>query len=188
MAGLRSAQSNECTSAFHRIAAMAEIRIAQRLTASPPELQWTRWRLPGVLEAGLAAGGIALAAMSAVSVTAYDESPWKLPRMMAAIVAGPGVLEPADEFDAAIVALGLALHFALAVLYTTALASVLRDVRREAAPLAGMAFGMLLYVANLHGFTALFGWFEEMRTADTFVAHVLFGLLAASLCPERARN
>jgi hypothetical protein len=166
---------------------MNDLRIAQRLPHSLQGLR-LRWQVAGVVEAGLVAGGIALAAMIAVSVGAYDESPWKLLRMMAAIVAGPAVLEPADEFDAGIVLAGLGVHFALAVLYTAALRSVLRDVPRVAAPLAGMAFGITLYAANLYGFTALFGWFEEMRTPDTFVAHVLFGLLAASLCPGRRRN
>jgi len=167
--------------------AMNELRIAQRLPHPLQGLQ-VRWQVGGVVEAGLVAGSIALAAMIAISVAAYDESPWKLLRMMAAIVAGPAALAPADEPDGGIVVLGLGVHFALAVLYTAALRSVLRDVPREAAPLAGMAFGIALYAANLHGFTALFGWFEEMRTPDTFVAHLLFGLLAASLCPGRRRN
>ena len=166
---------------------MNDLRLAQRLPHSLQGLR-LRWQVGGVVEAGLVAGAIALAAMIAISVAAYDESPWKLLRMMAAIVAGPAVLAPADEFDAGIVLAGLGVHFALAVLYMAALRSVLRDVPREAAPLAGMAFGIALYVANLHGFTALFGWFEEMRTPDTFVAHALFGLLAASLCPGRRRN
>lgn len=186
MAIARMAQSNQCSS-LERHHAMNALRIAQRFPHSLQGLQ-VRWRVGSVVEAGLLAGGIALAAMVAISVAAYDESPWKLLRMMAAIVAGPGALAPADDFDAGIVAAGLAVHFALAVLYTAALRSVLRDVPREAAPLAGLAFGIALYAANLHGFTALFGWFEEMRTADTFVAHALFGLLAASLCPARRRN
>jgi hypothetical protein len=164
---------------------MSYLRIAPRFPGWPRALPGMRTQAEAIAEAGLVAGGAVLFAMTAVAITAYDEPVWKLPRMMAAIVAGPAVLEPADEFDAGIVVLGLAVHFALALAYTAALAGVLRDFRRETAPLVGLAFGALLYVANLHGFTALFEWFEPMRTADTFVAHALFGLVAASLCSER---
>ena len=188
MAPVPMAQCNECRSHEPALETMAEIRIARHFLPWPLALPGTRARVAAIVTAGLAAGAMALGAMTAISVAAYDESPWKLVRMMAAIVGGPALLEPSDAFAAGTVMLGLAVHFALSILYTAAIAGVLRDLPREAAPVAGLVFGALLYAANLHGFTALFDWFAELRTADTFVAHELFGLLAASLARELERR
>ena len=144
---------------------------------------------PGVaaaLAAGLVAGTVALLLWQWIAMLAYDESPWKLPRMMAALVAGPGVLEDDGTFGAP-VALGLALHFMLSLLYVLALAGVLAGLRREHAPIVGLLFGLALYAANLHAFTPLFPWFAQMRTLDTFVVHAVFGMFAASAYCEFSR-
>jgi hypothetical protein len=131
-----------------------------------------------LLAAGLA-GTVLLAVMQFIGAVAYDESPWKLLRMVAALARGPGVLEPDDEFDLAIVAIGLTLFYALSMLYGLALAWILTEAPRRDAGLPGIAFGVALYFANFHGFTAIFPWFAEYRTIDTFVAHALYGLLLA---------
>jgi hypothetical protein len=99
--------------------------------------------------------------------------------MVAALARGPGALEPDDEFDLAIVAIGLTLFYALSMLYGLALAWILTEAPRRHAGLLGIAFGVALYFANFHGFTAIFPWFAEYRTVDTFVAHALYGLLLA---------
>jgi hypothetical protein len=131
------------------------------------------------LQAALFAGSVLLLMMQFIGAVAYDESPWKLLRMVAALARGPGALEPDDEFDFAIVATGLMLFYALAMLYGLALACVLTDSPRRHASLLGIAFGIALYCANFHGFTAIFPWFAAYRTVDTMVAHALFGLLLA---------
>lgn len=131
------------------------------------------------LQAGLFAGTAVLIVLEVLSVVGYDESPWKLLRMIAALARGPQALEPSDEFDAAVVATGLFLHYALALLYGLALACVLTDTPRRHANLLGVAFGVALYYGNLHGFTSIFPWFSEMRTVDTLVAYALFGFLLA---------
>ena len=131
------------------------------------------------LQAALVAGTFLLFVMQFIGVIAYDESPWKLLRMVAALARGPGALEPDDEFDFAIVALGLTLFYAISMLYGLALACILTDTPRRYVTLVGIAFGIALYCANFHGFTAMFPWFAAYRTVDTFVAHALFGLLLA---------
>ncbi|HET9652524.1 MAG TPA: hypothetical protein VFP36_10050 [Usitatibacter sp.] len=155
---------------------MVEIRIpfANRSRADFPAPS-----AAAAIGAGLIAGTVAFALMQSFAVLVYDESPWKLARMMAAIVRGPQALAPQDEFDAAIVALGLGTHYTLSLLYALALAGVLRELPRDMGPLIGLAFGVTLYLANLHGFTRLFPWFAELRTIDTLVAHAVFGLIAA---------
>lgn len=131
------------------------------------------------LKAGLLGAGIALVLFQFIGIVVYEEAPWKFLRMVAAMVRGPGALEPDDEFDAGLVAIGLALHFALALLYSLALSVALADAPRRYGALIGMAFGIALYHANLYGFTAVFPWFTPYRTIDTFVVHVAFGLLVA---------
>lgn len=140
---------------------------------------------------GMVAGTLSLIAMLILSTSVYDESAWKLPRMMAAVLAGPRALEPEDEFSFTLVALGILVHFALALLYCLALATLVKDMPEAAAPWIGMMFGVGLYFANLYGFTQLFAWFASMRTLDTLAAHVVFGIVAATayrqLAPQLER-
>lgn len=138
--------------------------------------------VPGALpaiQAGLVAGALALLVLQLAGIAIYDESPWKLMRMFAAIARGPAALEPEDEFDAGVVALGTLLFFSLSVLYSLALATLAADLPRRVLPALGIAFGLALYVANFHGFTALFPWFVPYRTFDTILAHAIFGVAAA---------
>ena len=131
------------------------------------------------LQASLFAGSAYLFVLLFLAVVAYDESPWKLLRMIAALAGGRGVLEPDDEFDFAVIATGLTLFYALSALYGLALACVLTDSPRRHATILGIAFGFALYSANFHAFTAIFPWFAEYRTIDTVIATTLFGLLLA---------
>jgi hypothetical protein len=130
--------------------------------------------------ASLVAGSVVLIAWIACSTTIYDEPAWKLPRMMAAVAAGPSALEPQDEPDVALVATGFALHYLLALGFGAVLAALIRPVRDGVVAWVGAAFGLALYVGNLHGMTAFFPWFSPLRTVDTVAAHVLFGILAAT--------
>ena len=129
--------------------------------------------------AGLTAGIVALLLTEFIALTIYDESPWQIFRMMAAMVRGSAALEPADEYDAGIVALGLALHFGFALLYSLALSCVIAELPRAYAGLAGVLFGLALYYANFYGFASLFPWFGSHRTVDTLAVHAVFGFLVA---------
>jgi hypothetical protein len=130
--------------------------------------------------AGMVAASVTLGAMLMLAVLVYDESPWKLLRMMAAVVLGPDALEPDDDFSLAVVATGAMVHFALALLYSLAICGLVKDLPDAAAPWIGVAFGVGLYFANLYGFTHLFPWFAPMRTPDTLAAHAVFGIVAAT--------
>jgi len=139
-------------------------------------------RLPSAsaaIAAGLAAGAVTLALTEFLAMAIYDESPWKLFRMIAALVRGAAALEPADELDAAIVAIGLALHFAFAVLYSLAFACIVAELPRAYSGLVGALFGIALYYANFYGFATLFPWFISHRTVDTLVVHAVFGAIVA---------
>ncbi|MGZ5082808.1 MAG: hypothetical protein ACXWHA_05500 [Usitatibacter sp.] len=159
---------------------MLEAQVSQRTSAARTARAPHRRTQPvAALKAGLAAGAATLFLLQFVGVVVYDESPWKLLRMVAAMACGPGALEPDDEFDGALVAIGLSLFFALSMLYALALSHIVTDLQRRYAPAAGLAFGAALYYANFHGFTAIFPWLAAYRTVDTLLAHLVFGLAAA---------
>jgi hypothetical protein len=52
----------------------------------------------------------------------------------------------------------------------------------------GAAFGVLLYLINFHGATALVPWFAELRGWANLVAHLVFGMTAAILYWQLARR
>jgi len=159
---------------------------SRRPATAAPGLARARPSAAAALQAALFAATVSLVVMLFIGVVAYDESPWKFLRMVAAMAKGAGALEPDDEFDLAIVALGLALYYALAMLYGLAAAPLLGDCPRHYANVMGLAFGLALYCVNFHGFTLLFPWFSEFRTVDTLFAHLAFGfLLARAYCAFR---
>ena len=125
------------------------------------------------------AGSVMLLALGLLSITVYEEPAFKLLAMMAATVLGPDVLRHPGEADAGVLLAAFVVHFGLALAYASALAAILRDLPEWSAGWVGMAFGALVYYANLHGFTLAYAWLAELRTVDTFVAHVTFGLLLA---------
>ena len=155
---------------------MIEARLPKTLAAHPTRLSRRRVQPLAALKAGLAGGAAALVLLQFFGVVVYDESPWKLLRMIAAMARGPAALEPDDEFDAALVATGLSLFFAFSMLYALALSPFAAEWPRRLAPALGVACGAALYYVNFYGFTELFPWFASLRTIDTFLVHVIFGL------------
>ena len=192
MAGGPRRGSNEHNNDITTGAHMVDFNLPQRIPAgSRPLFTLGNLSVPAAALAAAIAGTLVLVVMLVLSSSVYDESVWKLPRMVAAILAGRGALDPDDEFSATLVPLAFLLHFGLALLYGFALASLVKDLPDTAAPWIGMAFGVALYFGNLYGFTKLFPWFAELRTLDTLAAHVLFGIVAATayrqLAPPQGR-
>ena len=161
---------------------MLEVNIHQRTLRRRPgshSLPLRRVNASAALAAGLLAGAVTLALMQVFAVTVYDEPFWRIFRMVAAMVRGPAALEPDDEFDAGIVAIGAMLHLALSLLYALALSCLVADTPRRYATVMGLAFGLALYYANFYGFTLLFPWFAPHRTFDTLIVHAIFGAIVA---------
>jgi hypothetical protein len=158
----------------HFNAFMAEMRIPLlRVHAGIPR------NAAAAAAAGATAGTIAMALMQWMAIVVYDESLWKLPRMIAALVLGTAALAPDDDLDVAVVMTGYGVHYALSIAYGLALGRALREMPPAFAPLAGAAFGGTLYAINLRLLASVFPWFAELRTLDTVIAHALFGLVAA---------
>ena len=88
---------------------MVEARLNQRFdTRRVRKRARARVDWIAVAGAGLFAGSAMLMLLLFLAAAIYDESPWKIIRMMAATVRGPGALSPENEFDASLSTIGLA--------------------------------------------------------------------------------
>ncbi len=111
-------------------------------------------------------------------------SPWGPPRMIAAIALGKGVLPsppPAPTFDLGVMMAAMAVHFMLSVVFACILAWVVARFEMGTALLIGAVFGLLLYLINFYGFTAVFPWFAMARNWISIFTHIVFGLAAAGI-------
>lgn len=136
------------------------------------------------LAAGLIAGTVATAAQLLLwwlAAAPLPETLYRDTRLAAAIVL-PQTLVAADALSTwpGWIALLTAtiIHLTLSALYAAAfffLALRFR-IKRPWLPLAGIAFGLALYVVNMYGLTAVYPWFALVRDGITIAAHSIFGL------------
>ncbi|MEX2584071.1 MAG: hypothetical protein WD766_12390 [Gemmatimonadota bacterium] len=151
---------------------MAEISVAHRSQAAAIDWKAAIW-------SGVIAGAIFMVLEMMMVPIFLDGSPWGPPRMIAAIVMGEGVLPPPATFDFMILMVALVVHFALSIVFAIMLAFPIARMGFGAALAVGAGFGLLLYLVNFYGFTAIFPWFAMARNWVSIVAHILFGLIAA---------
>lgn len=134
--------------------------------------------------AGLAAGAVLMVLELLWSTLVSGESPWAVSYMISAIVTGPETLQSTD-FSVTVVAVALAAHYALGVLFGLVLAAIIVPFRLDSTMgmvlLAGAVFGVVLYLLNFYGMTRFFPWFAELRGAPTVITHLIFGITAAFL-------
>ncbi len=114
-------------------------------------------------------------------------SPWAPPRMIAAMVMGKGVLPPPATFDIGVLMAAMAVHFPLSVVFTLILAWIIARFDMGVAVLIGAVFGLILYVVNFYGFTAIFPWFAMARNGVTIFTHIMFGTIAALAYKQLAK-
>jgi hypothetical protein len=127
---------------------------------------------------GIIAGALFLILALVLVPIVLGGSPWAMPRMIAAIVMGEGVLTPAT-FDLGIVAVAMGVHFVLSIIYACVFALFLGRMQLGPALLAGIGGGLALYLVNFYGFTAFFSWFVAARNWVVIVDHLVFGLVMA---------
>jgi hypothetical protein len=133
--------------------------------------------------AGVAAGILATVAQIVLWSVLTDAFPailFKDARFAAAIVMGRGVLPPPASFDSRVMLVATLVHFALSIAYALILSGLISRLRTPAALFVGAAFGLCLYLVNMHGFTVFFPWFDATRDWITVVAHVTFGVTSAA--------
>lgn len=165
---------------------------AARTPVARPRFDWAAasW-------AGIAAGIVSTLLQVLLWTSVIGDFPGALfrdARLAAAMLMGPEVLPPPASFDARVMVVATLVHFALSLAYGLLLGFAIRRFAWWTSLLAGSGFGLLLYVVNLYGFTALFPWMAQVRTWDTLLAHLVFGLVAAAVywrlrrtAPARAR-
>jgi hypothetical protein len=134
--------------------------------------------------AGFAAGAV-LMVVELGWVAMFDaEGPWRSSHLVAAIALGAQTAFT-SEFDPGVVSVALLTHYGLGIAFGLVLAAVVALVHGERSVGSiegvGMAFGAVLYLVNFHFMTAWMPWFIEMRGWATFVAHLMFGFVAAVL-------
>jgi hypothetical protein len=130
------------------------------------------------LLAGVIAGAVFLILALALVPLLLGGSPWGLPRMIAAILMGEGVLTP-ETFSLGIVLVAVGVHFVLSIIYAFVFALVLGRMDTGPALLTGLVGGLVLYLLNFYGFTALFPWFAAARNWLVIVNHLVFGAVTA---------
>ena len=53
--------------------------------------------------------------------------------------------------------------------------------------LLGAVFGLLLYLINFYGFTAIWPWFENARNWVSVVSHLIYGVILAAMIGRSVR-
>ncbi len=101
-------------------------------------------------------------------------------RLTAALILGGSVLPPPATFDVGVMLVATLIHFILSIAYTAVLAALAARLAAVTALLAGIGFGIALYLLNLYGFTLIFPWFAQARGWIALLAHGVFGITAIS--------
>ena len=156
--------------------------------------EWSRphpdWRAAVV--AGLVAGAVLMMLDMAWSVFFTGDSPWSSSYKVAAIVLGRDVLQATAEFNALIVGVALVTHYALGVVFALLLATLLAGFHYDNSPgmteFIGSLFGTVLYLVNFHALAQFFPWLAEWRGWAAFIAHLVFGMTAATIYWHFARH
>ena len=153
---------------------------------SEAKRQQQRLGVSAVLSAGLIAGLVFVVLEMVLVATVGGGSAWGPPRMMAAIALGKEVLPGPDTpptFDAGVFLVGMIVHFVLSVVLAAILAAILMAMGASTgtAVAVGAGFGLVVYIVNFYGMTAIFPWFESARNWITIFAHVVFGAVAGGV-------
>jgi len=127
------------------------------------------------LWAAITAGIVFMMLEMIVVAVFMGESPWGPPRMIAAIGMGKGVLPPPATFDTGIMMVAMLIHFGLSVILAFLFAFIARGRAVGMATMIGAAFGLVVYLVNFYGMTAVFPWFAMGRGWIGIFAHVMYG-------------
>lgn len=117
--------------------------------------------------------------MEMALVAAGGDSPWAPPRMIAAMAMGKDVLPPPAPFDPMIMMVAMGIHGVLSVLLALLFVLAASRLNLVLSLVLGAVFGLVIYLVNFHGFTALFPWFAMARGAVSIMSHIMFGVVLA---------
>lgn len=153
---------------------------------APGHFRWraTDWIAAAV--AGLAAGALLMVLDLIWSAFLNPHGPWRTSHMIAPIFVGVDNLKLTGyAFSMGVVAVSLAVHYAVGVLFGLVLGALLAQFRLDESPvlavLAGGIMGCALYLLNFDLLTGVLPWLVELRGGDTLAAHIVFGSVAGLL-------
>ena len=146
--------------------------------------------LGSAVKAGLIAGLVFMAVEMVLVWLAMGMNPFAPPQMIAAIVMGPDVLPDAIPPGSNILVLlvGMLVHFALAVALAFVFKYLATALRLNGTMLivAGVVFGLIVYLVNFYGMSSFFPWFAMARNWISIAAHAIFGIVLAYALMSRA--
>lgn len=141
---------------------------------------------------GLAAGAVLMVLDLLWSTFVGGGGPWRTSRMIAPIFVGPESLSSDPGFSVGAVAIALATHYVLGVVFGLVMAAIMAPFNLDAtmgrALSTGAVFGLALYLINFYVVTSVFHWLAELRGWDTVAAHLVFGVVAAVLYHKLRRT
>lgn len=148
-----------------------------------------RLNAKAAITAGIVAGIVFMLLEMALVMLVQGQSPWGPPRMMGAIVMGKDVLPPPASFDATIMAVGTMVHMVLSIVLAFILGWIISHWRMSlmTAIIAGIVFGLIVYLVDFYIMTAMFPWFAMARGPINIFAHAVFGLVAGWVYHAMAR-
>jgi hypothetical protein len=129
-------------------------------------LRSSKWRTADWTAAavsGFAAGAVLMVLDLLWSAMFNPHGPWRTSHMIAPIFLGENAVPATGgEFAIGVVTIALATHYALGIVFGLVLAAAMAQFR-------------------LDDTVVFFPWLAELRGADTFAAHLLFGCVAGLL-------
>jgi uncharacterized membrane protein YagU involved in acid resistance len=154
------------------------VRRIERQTDLPEDAMTKTLDWKAAVWAGIGAG-IVFLILEMMLVQVFEPmSMWAPPRMIAAMAMGTDVLPPPDTFSAPVLAVATLIHFPLSIIYAFIFGWIVSrwDMGLASAATAGAVFGLLIYIINFYGFTAIFPWFADARGWIGILSHALYGL------------
>lgn len=148
--------------------------MAQSNSTARPGLDWK-----AAIWSGIIAGAVFMMLEMVLVPVFLGGSPWGPPRMIAAIAMGKEVLPPPDSFALVPLMVAMMIHLVMSIVLAAILGVIVGRLGTAAALMAGAVFGLVLYLVNFYGMTAVFPWFAMARNWVTIFAHVMFGVVAA---------
>jgi hypothetical protein len=144
----------------------------------------TDWTAGAV--AGLAAGAVLMVLDLVWSSVFNAGGPWRISHMIAPLFIGTDILDSGGyRFSVGVVSISLATHYLLGVLFGLVTAALMSQLRLDASPRqalgTGAILGIVLYLVNFDILAQFLPWLANMRSGDTLVANVVFGVVAAVL-------
>jgi ribose/xylose/arabinose/galactoside ABC-type transport system permease subunit len=161
------------------------------LQLSRGSLRQTDWRAGAV--AGLVGGAVLMVVELLWTAATNDVGPWRNAQLVAAIVLGQEVTRVSGHlFSVEVIAVALATHYALGVVFGLVLGGIATALRLQAdlmrMAVLGTVFGVALYLFNFYVLARYFPWFDELRGMPTLIGQIVFGITAALLYRRFARE